>query len=154
MEDIVNLENSVEELKAILNTLYKIIPYTRKINMIPKRPNSSPITEKIKSEWLSGIKSNWLWVPDKYPLPTKPPEPIAVLDWEIFQPAPSKSDSGLNRVITRCCIYGVKLAQRKGEEIKMSAIKINKANKGNPAKKTGMHPEANTINEVPRSGCL
>jgi hypothetical protein len=46
------------------------------------------------------------------------------------------------------------LAQRKGEEIKMSAIKINKINKGNPAKKTGMHPEANTINEVPRSGCL
>ena len=60
MEDIVNLENSVEELKAILNTLYKIIPYTRKINMIPKRPNSSPTTEKIRSEWLSGIKSNWL----------------------------------------------------------------------------------------------
>ena len=50
MDDTVNLENSVEELKAILNTLYKIIPYTRKSNMIPKKPNSSPITEKIKSE--------------------------------------------------------------------------------------------------------
>jgi hypothetical protein len=27
-------------------------------------------------------------------------------------------------------------------------------NKGNPAKKTGIHPDASTISAVPRSGCL
>ena len=45
---------------------------------MPISPNSSAITEKIKSEWLSGIKSSWLCVPDKYPFPVSPPDPIAV----------------------------------------------------------------------------
>ena len=34
--------------------------YRRKSPRAPKNPNSSTITAKIKSVWLSGIKSNWL----------------------------------------------------------------------------------------------
>ena len=65
---------------------------------MPTSPSSSAITEKIKSEWLSGIKSNWLCVPDRYPFPVNPPDPMAVWDWLIFQPVPNGSASGLTRV--------------------------------------------------------
>ena len=54
----------------------------------PTNPNSSEITENIKSEWLSGIKFNWLWEPFKYPLPKVPPEPIAIFDCAMFHPDP------------------------------------------------------------------
>ena len=49
---------------------------------------------------------------------------------------------------------GVRLAQRNGEEIITTIIKIIKISKGNPAKKTGIQPDASTINAVPKSGCL
>ena len=51
-------------------------------------------------------------------------------------------------------MYGVRLAQRSGEETITTIIKIIKISKGNPAKKTGIHPDASTINAVPKSGCL
>ena len=33
--------------------------YRENKNNMPIKPNSSPMTANIKSEWLSGIKSNW-----------------------------------------------------------------------------------------------
>ena len=44
------LENWVLALKDILKILYIIIPYKRNNNETPTNPNSSAITEKIKSE--------------------------------------------------------------------------------------------------------
>ena len=46
----------------------------------PRNPNSSPITEKIKSVSVSGRKFNCVCDPSPKPLPSKPPEPIATFD--------------------------------------------------------------------------
>jgi hypothetical protein len=51
----------------------------------------------MKSVWLSGRKSSCDCVPCVQPLPDQPPEPIAVLDWMMFQPAPSRSLSGIQQ---------------------------------------------------------
>ncbi|MNQ96132.1 hypothetical protein D3C85_1117240 [compost metagenome] len=69
---------------------------------MPTRPNSSPITAMMKSVWLSGRKSRCDWVPSSQPLPNTPPEPMAALDWMMFQPVPSGSLSGSRKVRTRC----------------------------------------------------
>ena len=55
----------------------------------------------MKSVCFSGRKFSRLWVPCRKPLPDNPPEPMAILAWVMFQPAPSASDSGLRKVITR-----------------------------------------------------
>ena len=49
-EQHASLSNVVSELKPILKILQITIPYTIKRSVIPSNPNSSPITEKIKSE--------------------------------------------------------------------------------------------------------
>ena len=49
----------------------------------------------------SGRKSSRDWVPSSQPLPVTPPEPMAVFDWIMFQPAPRGSASGLRKVSTR-----------------------------------------------------
>src|SRR5437667_12740937 len=67
--------------------------------MEPAKPNSSPTMQKIKSVHCSGINFSCVCVPCRNPLPHKPPEPIATLDWITFQPEPSASDSGLNNDI-------------------------------------------------------
>jgi len=58
IEVAANLENSVLELNAMLKTRNNNRLYIKKRRKIPKNPNSSPMTEKIKSEWPSGTKSN------------------------------------------------------------------------------------------------
>ena len=56
-----------------------------KINpKLPEKPHSSPIVLKIKSVCCSGTKSPFVWVPWRNPLPFKPPEPIAIIDWLIL----------------------------------------------------------------------
>ena len=69
-------------------------------NEDPKNPNSSPITEKIKSVLCMGTKLSPVCVPFKNPLPKNPPEPIAILDWVIFQPDPRGSALGFIKVST------------------------------------------------------
>ena len=49
----------------------------------------------MKSVCFSGRKLSRLWVPCRKPLPDSPPEPMAILAWVMFQPAPSASDSGI-----------------------------------------------------------
>lgn len=44
----------------------------------PNIPNSSENMVNIKSVCFSGKKFKWLWVPDKKPLPVRPPEPKAI----------------------------------------------------------------------------
>ncbi len=67
----------------------------------PIQPHSSLSTEKMKSVVCSGRKSRCAWLPCPQPLPLKPPEPIAILDWMMFQPVPSGSDSGFMKVRMR-----------------------------------------------------
>ena len=43
--------------------------------------STSPITAKMKSVWSSGRKLLTVWVAPLTPLPSAPPEPIAVLLW-------------------------------------------------------------------------
>ena len=76
--------------------------YKASISVTPMRPSSSPITAMMKSVRLAGKKPSWLCVPSNRPLPLNPPEPSAVLDWMMFQPAPCGSRSGSNNVSTRC----------------------------------------------------
>ena len=51
-----------------------------KIIVIPNNPNSSPITEMMKSVSRTGRYRNWVWVPLPIPFPHMPPEPIAIMD--------------------------------------------------------------------------
>ena len=47
----------------------------------PTKPSSSPATAKMKSVCCSGTKlpaTSWPW---NRPWPSRPPEPIAILDW-------------------------------------------------------------------------
>ena len=64
----------------------------------PKNPNSSENNVKIKSVCFSGKNSKYPWVPFKKPLPVRPPEPTAILDWIIWYPAPNGSLSGSKKV--------------------------------------------------------
>ena len=68
---------------------------------LPIRPNSSENTAKMKSVWRSGMNSRWAWVPFSQPLPDKPPEPTAMVDWMMWKPAPSGSVVGSSSVSTR-----------------------------------------------------
>ena len=47
----------------------------------PMKPSSSPTAVKMKSVCCSGTMSSWVWVPSKIPLPSTPPEPMAIFDW-------------------------------------------------------------------------
>ena len=46
----------------------------------PKNPHSSPMVQKMKSVLCSGTNLNLVCVPWRYPLPEKPPDPMAILD--------------------------------------------------------------------------
>ena len=48
------------------------------------RPNSSPMTAKMKSVERSGRNSSCAWLPFIQPLPNSPPEPIAICDWMMW----------------------------------------------------------------------
>ena len=54
-------------------------PNTIRMTDIVINPNSSPITDNIKSDSCTGKNFKWVWVPSPQPLPNNPPEPIAVL---------------------------------------------------------------------------
>ena len=47
--------------------------------------------------WGQGTQSRQARQPWPQPTPVQPPEPIAILDWMMFQPAPSGSDSDPGR---------------------------------------------------------
>ena len=51
---------------------------------LPIRPNSSENTAKMKSVWRSGMNSRCAWVPFSQPLPARPPEPTAIVDWMMW----------------------------------------------------------------------
>ena len=74
----------------------------------PIKPNSSAYVDIMKSVWCSGKYPKCDCVPSVNPFPIKPPEPMAILDWIIFQPAPNASDSGSNKVSTRFFWYSCK----------------------------------------------
>ncbi len=48
------------------------------------RPNSSEYTAKMKSVWRSGMNSRCDCVPFSQPLPARPPEPTAIVDWMMW----------------------------------------------------------------------
>ncbi|MNN61221.1 hypothetical protein D3C81_1764480 [compost metagenome] len=67
----------------------------------PIQPNSSLSTENAKSVVCSGMKFKCDCEPNPQPLPVSPPEPMAILDWMMFQPAPSASLSGSRNIMIR-----------------------------------------------------
>ncbi|MNN60209.1 hypothetical protein D3C81_1753780 [compost metagenome] len=96
-------ENSVGALAA-MNSPRKISSkYSTSSAALPIRPNSSEKTAKMKSVCFSGMNSRWVCVPLRKPLPSTPPEPIAMIDWMVWKPLPSGSLVGSSSVHTRCC---------------------------------------------------
>ena len=73
--------------------------------MVPRKPNSSPTTLKMKSVCCSGRKSKRFCVPRVKPFPTMPPLPMATLDWISWYPAPRGSTSGSRKTRIRFCWY-------------------------------------------------
>ena len=72
-----------------------------KIRQIPKiTPNSSLITEKIKSDSRTGISNGLPWV---RPIPNQPPVPMANRDWHTCAPLPSIMENGSCQTATRTC---------------------------------------------------
>ena len=52
------------------------------------KPNSSPMTQKMKSVEFSGMYASCVCVPLVNPLPNSPPEPMAAFAWMMWKPAP------------------------------------------------------------------
>ena len=75
-----NLPNA----SCALTAMYKPRPIINKYRLskthTPNKPNSSLKTENIKSVWRSGKNSNCDCVPSNQPLPSMPPDPIAIFD--------------------------------------------------------------------------
>ncbi len=140
------------ELIAIMIPLPIINKYMLSRGMIPRKPNSSAITENIKSVVLSGKKSNCPWLPLSQPFPNIPPDPMAIFDWIIWYPAPKGSFSGFKKVNTRFFWKGCILDQMSGNEAKNAAIAIAKYLFLMPDKKMITRPENAMRTAVPRSG--
>ena len=110
----------------------------------------------MKSVCFSGRKLSRLCVPCRKPLPATPPEPMAILAWVMFQPAPSASDSGLRKVITRRLLIVVQHeapGQRHGggdAAPDVGAIHHQES----PARNSSDAPSATRISVVPRLGCI
>ena len=54
--------------------------------VLPRKPNCSPMAQKIKSVFCSGTNSFLVDVPFRKPLPVSPPEPIAIFDCHTLYP--------------------------------------------------------------------
>jgi len=67
----------------------------------PIRPNSSENAAKMKSVVRSGMNSRCVCVPFMKPLPSTPPEPMAIIPWMMWKPLPSGSVVGSSSVQTR-----------------------------------------------------
>ena len=91
-------------------------------------------------------------MPFKKPLPLKPPDPTAILDWMIWYPAPRGSLSGFRNVRILNFWYGCKNEIAKGVEINKVIKEYIKYLIFNPAS----HMTANPLNaikiDVPKSG--
>ena len=61
----------------------------------PTKPSSSPATVNTKSVCCSGTNLPFVWLPWNSPVPTRPPEPIAILAWVTLYAAPWVLASGL-----------------------------------------------------------
>lgn len=77
-------EKVLRACEAITTPLKMIKLISSNKSKLPIMPNSSLKTEKIKSVVLSGKNSSWDCVPFNQPLPVKPPEPWAMVDWMIW----------------------------------------------------------------------
>lgn len=152
---ITNLQNLSLALNAKYRHLNNINKYMLSNNSTPRNPNSSPITEKIKSVSVSGRKFKCVCDPSPKPFPNNPPEPIATLDWMIFQLAPNGSDSGLKKVAILWRWKGCKIIFHINGELTTNntndpPIKVQLK----PERKRTNNPEKAIISAVPRSGCL
>ena len=86
----------------MLRPLSAINKYKQSRSKTPRKPNSSPKAENIKSVECSGTKPSFDCVPLNKPLPKNPPDPRAILDCKRWYPAPIGSDSGSKKVKTLC----------------------------------------------------
>ena len=80
----IKLENLSFERYEFLIILLIRYPKVNSIIIIAIKPNSSPMTDKMKSDSCTGKNFKWVWVPCPQPFPKRPPEPIAVLLWIIW----------------------------------------------------------------------
>ena len=76
----VKLEKRLLACTAMDKARHKMNKNNARTKKAPINPNSSHITEKIKSVCCSGKKASLVCVPSKNPLPVRPPDPMAILD--------------------------------------------------------------------------
>ena len=150
----INIPKGSTDRFAIKKLRYTTTNSNPKTTKQPIRPNSSPTTEKIKSVWFSGKKFNWLWVPSKRPLPNSNPEPIAILDWIIWYPAPKGSTLGFKNTIIRCFWYSCNTNQLNGNSATIVPTIICTNRMRIPLTKSMPANIATYTKDVPKSGCL
>ena len=90
------LDNTFD--KKFLIILNIKIAYIASNIIEPINPNSSENNVNIKSVCFSGKNSKYPWVPFKKPFPKRRPDPTAIYDWIIWEPAPKGSLSGSKKV--------------------------------------------------------
>ncbi len=93
-------------------------------------------------------------MPCPQPLPVKPPAPIAIFDWMMFQPLPSGSDSGLRKVRMRSFWYGRSIQNHAtGAAAAMPPNAAANHHHDSPARNSTNAPLMPTSMAVPKSGC-